>query len=71
MARDYEDISSSKDRRWRVTPRETPTASSLIAALSVEELSLYSQVPSEINLEMSDGSTTSIEGETDNAVYFT
>ena len=36
-----------------MTPWETSIASSLVATMSTEELRLYSQVPTEINLEMS------------------
>ena len=71
MARGYKEVSSSQARRWRATPQETPTASSLVAAMSIEELRLYSQAPTEISLEMSDGSTTSTIGKADNAIYFT
>ena len=39
--------------------------------MSAEELRLYSQIPTEISLETSDGSVTSTFGEADNAVYFT
>ena len=55
----------------RGTPRETPSASSLVAAMSVEELRLYNQIPAEISLEMLGSFATSTFGETDNAVYFT
>ena len=48
-----------------------PTASSLVAAMSVEELRLYSQIPVKISMETSDGATTSTFGEVDYAVYFT
>ena len=48
-----------------------PTTSSLVAAMFVEELRLYNQIPAKINLEMSYDSTTSIVGEVDNAIYFT
>ena len=48
-----------------------PTTSSLVAAMSTEELRLYNQIPAKINLEMSYESTTSIVGEADNAIYFT
>ena len=71
MARGYEEVSSSQIRHLRGAPRETPTTSSLVAAMSTEELRLYSQVPVEISLEMSDGSTASIIGDADNAIYFT
>ena len=54
-----------------MTLRETHTESSLVVAMSVEELRLYSQVLAEIIMEVLDGSTTSIVGEVDNAIYFT
>ena len=41
------------------------------AAMSAKELRLYNQVLAEINLDISDGSTTSTSGETDNTIYFT
>ena len=48
-----------------------PTISSLVAAMFADELRLYSQVPIEISMEISDGPTTSTVGEADNAIYFT
>ena len=54
-----------------VPPGETNTASSLVAAMSVEELRLYSQILTEISLETSDDAAISTFGEDDNAVYFT
>ena len=53
------------------TPRETPTTSSLVVVVSTHELRLYNQVPTEIDLDMSNGPTTLTIGETDNAIYFT
>ena len=48
-----------------------PTTSSLVAAMSVEELRSFSQVPAGIKLEVADGLTTpTIEG-ANNVVYFT
>ena len=71
MARGYEKVSNSPTGRRRVTPREMPTASSLVVVMSAQKLRLYSQVLVEIGLEMSDGSATSTVGEADNVVYFT
>ena len=71
MARGYEEVSSSQAGCRRVTPRETPTASSLVAAMSVEEPRLYNQILVEIGLEVSDSLTTLTVGEVDNAIYFT
>ena len=71
MARCYEEVSSSQVEHRRVTPRETPTTSSLVAGRSVEELRFYCQAPIKISLEISNGPATSIVGEADNAIYFT
>ena len=45
--------------------------SSLVAAMSVEELRSFRQVPFVINLEVLDNTTTPTIGGADNAVYFT
>ena len=71
MARGYEEVSSSKVGRRRGTLGEKPIASSLVAAMSTEELRLYSQVYAEISLEMSDGPAASTVREAHNAIYFT
>ena len=71
MARGYEEVSNSQAGRRRVTPWETPIASSLVAAMFAEELRLYSQVPAEISLEVSDSLATLTVREVDNAIYFT
>ena len=60
MAIGYEEVSSSQVRRQRGTPLEMLTTSSLVTAMSAEELRLYSQVHAEISLEISDSPTTSI-----------
>ena len=64
----YKEVSSSQARHQRVTPWETPTASSVVAAMSTEELRLYNLVPTEISLEMSDGLAISTVWEVDNAI---
>ena len=51
--------------------RESPTASSLIAAMSMEELRFFCQVPADISLKLLDGATVSTIGWTDNGIYFT
>ena len=63
-----EETSTSQAKRKRGTPREKPTVSS---AMFVEELRSFSQVPTDIRLEVADGATASTTGEADNAVYFT
>ena len=71
MTRGNEEVSTSQARRRRGTPRETPTTSSLVIAMSTEELRLYSQIPIEISLETSNSAVTSTFGDIDNSVYFT
>ena len=71
MEKGYEEVSSSQARRQRLTPRETPTVSSLVVVMSAEELRLYYQVPTEISLEMSDDLDTSTVEEANSAIYFT
>ena len=48
-----------------------PTVSSLVVAMSIEELRSFRQVPAAIRLEVLDGTTTPTIGEVDNAFYFT
>ena len=71
MERCHEEVSTSQFGRRRGTPQETPTASSLVAAMSAEELWLYSQILIEISLETSDNTTTTTIREAENVVYFT
>ena len=71
MTRGHEEVSTSQTRRRRGTPLGTAIASSLIAAMSVEELRLHNQILTEISLETSDGATTLTVEETSNVVYFT
>ena len=70
MARGHEDVSTKQVGCRRGTPREAPTTSNLVAAMSAEELRLYNQIPIEISLETLDGAATSTFGEADIAVYF-
>ena len=67
MERGHEEASTSQaGLKW-----ETLTESSLVVAMSVEDLRSFRQVPATIIFEMSDGTATSTMGTTDNAVYFT
>ena len=70
MTRGHEEASTNQAKRKRGTPRETPTASSLVAAMSVEDLTSFRQVPTSIILKMSDGTAISIMGAIDNVFYF-
>ena len=71
MARGHRETSTSQVGRKRGTPRETPTVSSLVVAMFVEDLRSFRQVPAAIRLEVSYGMATSTMGETDNVVYCT
>ena len=71
MARGQEETSTSQAGCKRGTPRESPTASSLVAAMYVEELRSFCQVPADISLELLDGDAVSTVEGADNAVYFT
>ena len=71
MARGHEEVSTSQAGYRRGTPPKTPIASNLAAAMSVEELKLYNQIPAEISPETLDGTATPIVEEAGNVVYFT
>ena len=71
MARGQEETFTSQARRKRGTPRESPTESSLVAAMSVKELRSFCQVPVDISLELSDEAAISTVGGADNTIYFT
>ena len=51
MARGHKEVLTSQVGCRRGTPWETPTASSLVVAMSVEELRLFIQIPAKISLE--------------------
>ena len=71
MTRGQEETSTSQTRRKRGTPRESPTASILVVAMSVKELRSFCQVHVDISLELSDGATVSTIGGANDVVYFT
>ena len=71
MARGHKDASTSQVGRKRGTPQETPTVSSLVTAMSAEELRSFRQVPAAIIMEVSDGTATPTIGGVYNVVYFT
>ena len=71
MARGHEETSTSRVGRRKGAPWESPTASSLVAAMSVEEMRFFCQVSTDISLELLDGATISTVGWEDNSVYFT
>ena len=71
IARGHEEASTSQAGHKRGTLRETPIISSLVSAMSIEELRSFSQVPVIIRLEVSDNTIVPTIGGADNAVYFT
>ena len=71
MVRGHEETSYSQAGRKRGTSRETPTVSSLVVAMSIEEFRSFSQVLADIRLEVADGLATPTIGGADNVFYFT
>ena len=71
MARSHEETFTSQVERKKGISQETPTISSLVAAMFVEKLRSFSQIPTDIKLEVADGLTDPTIGGTDNVVYFT
>ena len=71
MMRSEEETSTSQVRRRRASSRESPTASSLVASMSMEELRSFCRVLDDISLELSDEPAFSTVGEVDNVFYFT
>ena len=69
MARCEEDTSTSRAGCRRLGPRES--SSSLIAAMSMEELRFFCQVSADIGLKLSDEAAVSTVGWADDSVYFT
>ena len=60
MTRGQEETSTSKAGLRRGPSRDTPSASSLISSLSMEELRSYFQIPNNIDFELPDCPTESI-----------
>ena len=71
MMRGQEETSTSQVRHRKGSSHESPTASSLVASMSIEELRSFCRVPDSISLEFSDGPARSIVGQADNTIYFT
>ena len=71
MARGQEETSTSQAGRRRGPGGDTPSASSIISSLSMEELRSYCHIPDNIDLEFPDGPAESTIDEEDDAVYFT
>ena len=71
MAIGQEETSTSQVGRRRGPSRDTPSASSIISSLSIEELRSYCHIPNNIDFELPDGQTESTIDKEDGAVYFT
>ena len=71
MTRGQEETSTSQVGRKRGPTRGTPSTSSIISSLSMEELRAYCEIPNDIDIMMSDGSAQNTVGKDNNAVYFT
>ena len=69
MARGREETSTSGHPRGR--PRATPSASSVIASLTMEELKVYCEVPDNIDLRLMERVDESALGGEHNGVFFT
>ena len=60
MVRGQEETFTSQVGRRKGPGRDTPSASSIISSLSMEELRSYCQIPDNIDFELLDGPTKSI-----------
>ena len=69
MARGQEETSTSGRPGGR--PRATPSASSVIASLTMEELKVYCEVPDNIDLRLMERADYSTLGGEHNGVFFT
>ena len=71
MTRGQEETSISQVGRKRRSTRGTPFTSSIISSLFMEELRAYCEIPDDIDLELMEGPTKSIQGEEHNTMFFT
>ena len=69
MVRGQEETSTSGSPGGR--PRATPSASSVIASLTMEELKVYCEVPDNIDLRLMERADESMLGGEHNGVFFT
>ena len=69
MARGREETSSSGCPRGR--PQATPSASNVIASLTMEELKAYCKVPNNFDLRLMEWAYESVLGGEHNDVFFT
>ena len=71
MARGQEETSTIKAGHKQGPTRGTPSTSSIISSLSMEELRAYYEILDDINVTLSDGPSENTVGEEYNAVFFT
>ena len=71
MARGQEATSTSQVGRKRKPTRGTPSTSSIISSLPMEELRVYCDVPDNIDLKSMEELDESTLGGEHNAVFFT
>ena len=71
MARGQEETSTSQAGCKRGPTPGTPSTSSLISSLSMEELRAYCEIPDDIDFELLMGSIESTTSKEYNAVFFT
>ena len=71
IARDQEETSTSQAGRKRGPTWGTPSTSSIISSLSMEELRAYYEIPNNIDVMLSDGPARNTVGGDDNAMLFT
>ena len=71
MARGQEETFTSQVECKRGPGRDTPSASSIISSLSMEELRSYCHILDNINFELSDGLAESTIDKEDDVVNFT
>ena len=71
MTRGQEESSTSQAGHKRGPSQDTPSSSSLISSLSIEELRYYCQIPNIIDFKFPDGLAESIVKGEDGMVYFT
>ena len=71
MARGQEETSTSQASRKRGPTWGTPSTSSIISSLSMEELRAYCEIPDDIDVMLFDGPTQNTVGEEYNVVFFT
>ena len=71
MARGQEETSTSQAGRKRGPTHGTPSTSSIISSLSMEELRAYCEIPDDIDVTLSNGLIENTLGKEYNVVFFT